>query len=784
MNQTTVRRIAKDERGSTLLLVVIVMFFIGILGALVLSLTMTNYRMKQVDASSKENFYGSEEIIDEIRAGLEKTSSDCMYIAYNNILLHYVDITNDTDKSLKSEFDQIYIEELVKKLGSSVTVFNPTDSYTYNTDLLVSFLSPEYKSCLDKDGCSKNIRILLDTTNPNGVSSITLEGIKVNYMDSKGYETTITTDISLDSPNLNLEAISSYPEFTRYALIADEQFVARNATGMSVDGNIYAGYKGISVAGDITSTPDPYDAFSYNLKVTGDTLVTRGDITVNDNAALFLGESSSTMDIWAENIATKGNSAGVKPSYLNIHGNCKVADDLTLGAKRSQVVVGGSYFGYSYSKMLSDIGGSIDANRSSAILINGNSSSLDMSGVSSLTVAGSAYISRKTTGITAGSKDILMGESVAVKSNQIAYLVPNEYIWCGHNPVTKSELDGKLAGTDEVDLSSAPNALRNLLTTKGYVKYCYNTESIGGYSCIYYYLEFKDSKSANQYFKEYYTGNKEAINNQIKAFTLAGGSGVTLNAYQILAGNAVYRNSSGEYELSSGVLADPDIPDSGLLNDSIRTAMEYKARQLGLISTSLSARKTDFLLTDKTSNPLFHSIMSCNATRTVMEEEAALYGDSNGFLIYSGSTKVKPVGIDSNGDGTNEYYIYFVYNPDTPFQLDSFNLGGNSYSMDQGIVVASGDITVRKNFEGLILSGGTITMESNSLNVKANAAIVQDIFSNGIRLERTEWKNDMGKKFTHYFAEYLDRSAGATDNISQIDISQYISYENWRKNAD
>ncbi|NLO08600.1 MAG: hypothetical protein GX129_01865, partial [Clostridiales bacterium] len=59
-----------NNQGSTLLTVIIIIAFIGILGSMMLSVTMTNLQMKMIERKSKENFYTCESTLDEMRTRL------------------------------------------------------------------------------------------------------------------------------------------------------------------------------------------------------------------------------------------------------------------------------------------------------------------------------------------------------------------------------------------------------------------------------------------------------------------------------------------------------------------------------------------------------------------------------------------------------------------------------------------------------------------------------------------------------------------------------------------
>ena len=86
----------------------------------------------------------------------------------------------------------------------------------------------------------------------------------------------------------------------------------------------------------------------------------------------------------------------------------------------------------------------------------------------------------------------MMGESIAVKSNQIAYLLPDEYIipedgrdaQDTHNPVIR----GEKVSIDKTALLNS-NIGKYLDSAEPYTA---NYSNSGGY--VFYYLKFKDEK--------------------------------------------------------------------------------------------------------------------------------------------------------------------------------------------------------------------------------------------------------------------------------------------------
>ena len=73
---------SNSNRGGAMISVIIAMTVVGILGAVVLSISYTNFRMKQIDKKSKENFYSAEAVLDDIMVGLQEVVSEQYKIVY------------------------------------------------------------------------------------------------------------------------------------------------------------------------------------------------------------------------------------------------------------------------------------------------------------------------------------------------------------------------------------------------------------------------------------------------------------------------------------------------------------------------------------------------------------------------------------------------------------------------------------------------------------------------------------------------------------------------------
>ena len=218
-----------NNSGSTLILVIVALAFVGILGTLILTLTMQNVQMKYIDGYSKNNFYSAEKSLDEIKVGLEEVVAKQMELAYINFLSTYT--STDTQEEKQKKVREEFIKGILVELGGSESA--------------TSFVPAKISKYLSNDSVLKNafnIQITVDNVNYTYLTIKDVEIIETNLIT--GYETLIKTDISISSPSLQgtTGANGTYPLFMDFALIADKKLEVTNAaTGIVVDGNIYVG---------------------------------------------------------------------------------------------------------------------------------------------------------------------------------------------------------------------------------------------------------------------------------------------------------------------------------------------------------------------------------------------------------------------------------------------------------------------------------------------------------------------------------------------------------------
>lgn len=334
--------------------------------------------------------------------------------------------------------------------------------------------------------------------------------------DQKNYQEGPAEKVSDPSKKWPMNKVSSYA----YTASPNQSVSAANTTLFNHNAFVKAGGE-LTKTGDTASVKSAnylYDGLNDRSKYSGlyvdnsvvnvlaDKLIVPGTVAVmNPNASLTVvgknGTNVSTGNIWADEIVLGGTStkdaAGnvtASPQAL-LNADLYVKDDTSFEADGSKFKLLGSYFGFSNTTTADNrqfvpttaknqdgtqfiYQDSTGQNRghynSSALVVNGQNTSIDLSATKNIYIAGRAYIelSKKTEVTGSGETqttaytydsttgDYKTGESVSIKSNQLAYVV---------KPVTEPTLanptnsdtngDGKVDDQDGTYWAELPTAL-------------------------------------------------------------------------------------------------------------------------------------------------------------------------------------------------------------------------------------------------------------------------------------------------------------------------------------
>lgn len=825
------RLLKARKKGSSLMFVIIAVAFIGILATLALRITVINVQTKSVDRTVKKSFYSTESVMDKLNITLQNVSKDAMKEAYVYIMENYTTTAYDTtdQNKVQNEFARKYIDKLLEKLSTDSAQISATYQLPYGSKYKVDYLREQMNNtfgdnigdCIITESGRATLKLDFNPNNYNEDKILTLQNMQVKYSENvdasdKDSEiaTWITTDVKLVVPRLSFESGNIYPEFTKYAIIGDDRVDAIYANAAKVYGNVYAGENGLNVSGGNNDT----------LEIGGSstTVVTRGDITVEQTGGLTLGSSTYPIDVWAENYKTKNSTTrySTATAKLVVYANSYIHDDLSLDSVYSDVEFDyGSYNGYTFNKDNTDDSvTTVDSGYSSAIVINGRHSSLKMGdNMQKILLGGRAFISRSqdignavkdASGNVIGklNTDIPLGESISVKSDQYYYLVKNEELNAGFsNPMTVASYKSLITTRKPMsrDVASGLSAYVNVsdpVTT--YTYSISGTDENAG--MVYFYYNFKNQDAADAFFDNKISkaelGERIVSSKYLKFDSGANGITISQNLTLLTAGNALTMKNESGLSVEGNNLT--GATETLYKKTAKYNSAKYKSYQLTLSDgdaqkynqTGVAEGEYGFNLTDKSSNPVFDTIIT-----KLPEGEFAFVKDARerpseaGFKLLKNSIYYKAVPVEIS-DSTKVFAIFLA-------ETNSAELTGAeddislkevltelqstmSYQMNTStaIVVSNRNVKVDCYFHGLVMSKNRVLV-ADTISVTAESALLQSMFTKQKMLEGSV---GLEQRFLTYFKRFADLTYGENADTAEdvVDISKYVKYSNWKKNNE
>lgn len=731
----------EHNEGASLIAVLISIMFVLTIAGIVLNLTITNIRMRQVEESGKRNFYSAEEILDELSVGLNNAASQAMQEAYNDILMDYRSIAS-SGADLQAEFTMLYMENLTNLFWDKDSTTRQNKKIKYSdedgVEVLV-YVWGYYNQTKVSENMPEGAESFFASNDEEAVFTadyidgiFTLENVKIAYEDSLGYATTISTNIVFHTPVMNFGGNYKVMDYMKYALIADKQIQVFGARNVEVNGSAYAGYDGFLVQ-------------NGGAVFDGNNIVTRGDIEVTSGSNAVFGSAASR--IWADNIVTSGTGS---PSFLTVNGNIYVADDLTLNGSDSSVKLQGNYYGYNFLEKYDNRSDtSVAPEYSSAIVINGKGSRLDMSSLDYLLLAGRTYISRGGN----VTNNVVLGESLSVRTNQLAYYIPEKYldidkIYGADGNVSNVTVAFKETGAEDYSIYAGVGNILDYLKTGDPIA-VYRFRDNGGMA-FRYYLNFKDEQRANDFFHDYWSFNS----NRLSAYGEEYADAIILpgNRLYTLKGNLMYRNDGSNF-VEEHVEITSENWKSGA--DSTAAGIYYTyADRLAINYMSLESYLEDSHPGITSANVRFYGdeVKDLPLTGNLLDmsliTDETIYDKSKDVNVDS-SDKVLIAVVKNDGVGADPYRI-----PD---------------GWQQGIIIATGDVNVNRDFKGMIIAGGTISFNSN-VTVTADELAMAELFAKDVKSDNP--------RFTFLFNDYNTLEGSV---IGVVRIDDYLTYENWTR---
>ncbi len=410
-----------NNKGSTMILLVMAIAVISLLGTSILGVTMMNLKIKKTNTEIKQSFYLSE-------SGLDKSYSKAYALVQKA-----VEGGNDKAKTFIDMFRMDNIEVLKNNLPYSLCLDTNIEEGEDGTSTVVySFNEEEIKTQageIFKDYFRNYIKTTNYDNNHNNIID-ELEGIDGGLTVSITNKSTLDfvgDDLELDIDSLyindkNIQKITSVklvlkvPEYNEPYTVSTEVIpvnpfwtkvlTAKNLyinSDTEVTGNVYVS-ENLNVDGT-SITP------KFNSK-----LAVKGDINLNGG-----NSTTNVKDVYANNILIYGSGAKLSANCstikdsINYGSGIFVKDDLEINESNQKVLINGSYYGFS------DGSANPAPDHSSGININTfDTSNVEVEIKGDVYLHGTSYVDL----VNSDNDKYQTGESVSIKGNYRAYMEP------------------------------------------------------------------------------------------------------------------------------------------------------------------------------------------------------------------------------------------------------------------------------------------------------------------------------------------------------------------------
>jgi hypothetical protein len=463
-------------------------------------------------------------------------------------------------------------------------------------------------------------------------------------------------------------------------------------------------------------------------------VVVAGDTYIDGSSSM----SYEANDFWTNGILLENAAAlRVQKDYPVFY----VKDDTTLSKKGSVFDFEGTYRGYGDGK--------------SAIILNGTEASVDLTGATEIMLAGNSYInSKQFTTDAATAKDVLLGNSVSAKVDQIIYLAPQEALgMLNGQPVTNPMSDdvyrewktqiGELAVGTEVEKVKHPLRYYHI----GANEFNCIFRTVNGRSFVYVYIDFTNAgvEDAARYYADYRAAERDSLTSYFNKYkntiTVPSESSAT-KLYT--AGNMlsfVYGGGS-----SINVIGETLSDLSATEQETMSINMRKWSDRYDALSAKLVDDKT-LLTTEELGNSVYKNLI-------LKEKMDLLHGASE----------------------------VFEYNSHKALVIDG-NYTSNQASDQYSIIIASGNVKVDNSFSGLIIAGGKINIaNSSAIQIAADSKVVEELLLKGVKSGSD--KNLVSSYFVNGDT-YTGIQEEEEDPLSVPDeylkLDRIITYVNWTK---
>lgn len=419
-------KIKKNNKGSVVLLIVLVIGALSILGTTVLSAALSNYKMRIASSDLKSNIYIAE-------AGFEE--------AYSKIYKSVEEATSAANLLAKTElnnYDEDFFQQEVMKEEAGVDslyIIIKDENYIYDEgyikSLITSLAGEEFEKVLiDK------IKLLVDVEGKLKNSTITDEDIYLKNKDKNLFNSSLQFDKkgSLNDYSddiLTIYMLSNYRGNTsrkaevfldiKVPIYGEPYTVSYNSNLLyinplwrkviSTDSNL-----DILASANVNTNGNIFAANNFNI-LSNASFSSSGDISLLANLRIYGDNTVNLRSSYLKNILLLGNNINLNiRNDSSVYAGVYVNDDLEMDARNQNVIIDLGYYGFNDgSDALYN-----SSDQSSGIIIN----SPDIKTSSSIRFNDDVFLYGTSYIHLANGVLYQTGESISVKGNYIAYSMP------------------------------------------------------------------------------------------------------------------------------------------------------------------------------------------------------------------------------------------------------------------------------------------------------------------------------------------------------------------------
>lgn len=191
----TARRHKKNNAGSAIVTVLVVVAFMTILATIMLYVSGSNFQMKVADYRTKESFYYAETPVEELREQLIEDVQVAFVKAYSSVVAEYPNLR--TVENVESSYRRLFCEEMNKiwaqRCGS-------VDGNVQWKNGIESVVQPHVES-----GDEWKLTGFPDKFDDGEVATkgqLIMKGVEFTYYSKAGYTSIISTDFCITIPGV------------------------------------------------------------------------------------------------------------------------------------------------------------------------------------------------------------------------------------------------------------------------------------------------------------------------------------------------------------------------------------------------------------------------------------------------------------------------------------------------------------------------------------------------------------------------------------------------------